>query len=97
MRYKKRFSNECHYAGDILQRYYRRYCIRSLAGSIQIHGGVIRDAMPAAIPVVIDTGIAADIFCPRALPRTVGGIAAGNTSECPPTGRGQYLRSVSPA
>jgi hypothetical protein len=43
--------------------------------------GVIRDAMPAAIPAVIDTGIAADIFCPQALPRTLGGIAAGNTSD----------------
>jgi hypothetical protein len=49
-------------AGDTLRRYYRGYCIRCLAGSIQIPGGVIRDAMPAEIPAVIDAGIAGDIF-----------------------------------
>jgi hypothetical protein len=68
-------------AGDTLRRYYRGCCIRNLAGSIQIHTGVIGDAMPAVIPAGIDTGIAANIFHPRALPRTVGDIARGNTSD----------------
>jgi hypothetical protein len=73
-------------AGDTLRRYYRGYCIRSLAGSIQIHGGVIGDAMPAVIPAGIDTGMAADIFCPRAIPPTV--------RDCPRQCPRQYLRLV---
>jgi hypothetical protein len=51
-----------HYT-EVLPRVMR---IRSLAGSIQIYGGVIRDAMPAAIPAAIAAGIAADNrrYCP---------------------------------
>jgi hypothetical protein len=41
--------------------------------------------MPAVIPAGIDTGIAADIFCPRRYPRVspraVGGITAGIAAD----------------